>query len=178
MAQTSAGATLEEVTLTHRRADVRVASIQALLSCRTQSTATAVRARLGDLDPSVRSAAATALGELRDRESIEPLFRALDLQIYEAAGALARLVTGDAITQLTGYVGRMPFDVMTPALSELLARDDVSERIKLNLIAQLQELGTAEAKIFLEDLGDSIPRNGPDARLRQAALDAALRIVD
>lgn len=174
----SAGPVLVEVAVVHRHPDVRVAAIRALQACRPAGAADAVRERLGDPAPMVRAAAAVTLGALRDREAVDPLFRALDRQLYEAAPALASIVQDAEIPQLTGYLGRLPFDVMSPALTELLAREDVSERRKLDLIAQLQELGTSEVKYFLEQLADSIPATGRDARVRQAALDASLRIVD
>jgi HEAT repeat protein len=174
----SAGPVLIEVGVAHRHPDVRVAAIRALQACRPAGAADAVRGRLGDPAPMVRAAAAVALGALRDRDAVDPLFRALDRQLYEAAPALASIVQDTEIPRLTGYLGRLPFDVMSPALTEILAREDVSERRKLDLIAQLQELGTSEVKYFLEQLADSIPATGRDARVRQAALDASLRIVD
>lgn len=176
--QPNAGPVLLEVAIVHRHPDVRVAAIRSIQSCRPSGAASVVRARLGDPSPNVRAAAAVALGALRDRDAVDPLFLALDRQLYEAAPALANIISGDEIGRLTGYVGRLPFDVMSPALTELLAREDIPERRKLDLIAQLQELGTSEVKVFLEELADSIPATGRDARVRQAALDASLRIVD
>ncbi|MCB9627025.1 MAG: HEAT repeat domain-containing protein [Sandaracinaceae bacterium] len=174
----SAGPALIEVGLPHRHPDVRAAAIRAVQACRPPGAALAIRARLSDPAPSVRAAAAVALGGLHDHDSVEPLFLVLDRHLYEAAPSLASLVQGDEIRRLTAYVGRLPFDVMSPALTELFAREDISERNKLDLVAQLQELGTAEVKVFLEDLADSIPAQGRDARVRQAASDAAMRIVD
>lgn len=178
MRQPSAGPVLVEVAILHRHVDVRVAAIRAIEACRPPGVADAVRARLSDPSPNVRAAAAVALGTLRDRDAVDPLFRALDRELFEAAPALASLVTDGEVTRLTGYLGRLPFDVMAPALTELLAREDITERRKLDLIAQLQEMGTSEVKVFLEQLADSIPASGRDARVRQAALDASLRIVD
>ncbi|MCB9658883.1 MAG: HEAT repeat domain-containing protein [Sandaracinaceae bacterium] len=174
----NAGPALIEVALVHRHADVRAAAVRAVQSCRPPDAAVAVRARLSDPAASVRAAAAVALGGLGDHDAVEALFQVLDRNLYEAAPSLASLVRESEIGQLTAYVGRLPFDVMSPALTELLARDDISERRKLDLIAQLQELGTSEVKVFLEDLADSIPAQGRDARVRQAAMDAAMRIVD
>ena len=174
----SAGPTLVEVGLVHRNADVRAASVRALQACRAPNAATALAVRLSDPAPSVRSAAAVALGGLGDHTVVETLFRVLDRHLYEAAPSLATLVHEGEVPRLAAYVGRLPFDVMSPALTELLAREDISERRKLDLVAQLQELGTAEVKLFLEDLADSIPAQGRDARVRQAAVDAAMRIVD
>lgn len=176
--QPNAGPVLLEVAVVHRHPDVRVAAIRAIQACRPSGAGSVVRARLGDPSPNVRAAAAVALGALQDRSSVDQLFRALNHELYEAAPALASIVDGEDIGRLTDYLGRVPFDVMAPALTELLAREDIPERRKLDLIAQLQELGTSEVKMFLELLADSIPATGRDARVRQAALDASLRIVD
>jgi HEAT repeat protein len=174
----SAGPALVEVGLLHRHPDVRAAAVRALQTCRPPEAPAAIRARLSDPAPSVRAAAAVALGGLGDHAAVEPLFAVLDRQVYEAAPSLAALVSEGEVGRLTAYVGRLPFDVMSPALTELLARQDISERQKLDLIAQLQELGTSDVKVFLEDLADTIPAQGRDARIRQAAMDAAMRIVD
>lgn len=173
----SAGPTLIALAR-HRVPAVRTAAIHALVGCRVEGASEVLQRAVHDLDPAVRAAAALALGQLGDRSAVPLLFRALDRNIVEAAPSLGHLVRGEEIQQLMGYLGRVQFDAMTPALNELFARDDINQRQKLNLVAQLQELGTGAARTFLEDLIALMPPGGRDEPIRRAAMDAAMRISE
>ena len=58
----------------------------------------------------------------------------------------------------------------------LLTRRDLSEAAKLSVVAQLQEVATAEARGYLEGLSQRLPGDTP-ARVRRAIDDAVSRIA-
>lgn len=175
-ARPEAGPVLIELT-SHRRASVRLKAVQALVASRARGADGCLTTALNDGDPGVRSAAALGLGQLNARSSVETLFLALERGVLEASTAIGQLAAPADIPRLRNYVGRLPFDAMTPAFSEILARRDVPERAKLDLIAQLAEVATPEVKTYLQEFVASLPATDHSA-VRRAAEDAALRIVN
>jgi HEAT repeat protein len=135
----------------HRRPEVRVRAIEAIVAVAPKDASSVLRSRLGDQDAKVRSAAAIALGELNATDSVDALFLALDRGNLDASQALGKLLPAAQVPKLLGYLGKVPFRSMAPGLGEVLLRKDVSERDKLNLVARIQEVGTPEAKTYLGD---------------------------
>jgi HEAT repeat protein len=176
LARPEAGPVLFELA-THRRGEVRLKAIEAIVACRPRGAPDALVAALSDPDPRVRAAAAVGLGQLAARESIDSLFHALDRGILEASTSIGQLARPEHVTRLVGYLGQLPFDVVTPGLNEALARDDIPERTKLDVVARIAELATPEARTFLEELAASLPEERRNQAVRQAALEAAERIV-
>lgn len=178
LARPEAGPVLFELT-THRRPEVRAKAVQAIAAAEPRGAERALVTGLSDLDPQVRAAAALGLGQVGARGSVDPLFHAMDRGVVEASTAIGQLANPEQVTRLLGYLGRVPFDSLTPALSEVLARRDVPQRTKLDVIARLQELATPEAKAFLQDFVASLPepRRGRPDPVRQAAEEAILRIA-
>ncbi len=168
-----AGPVLFEL-LRHRRAEVRIASVDALVATRPRGAEAALIAALSDADSNVRSAAAVGLGQVGGEASIDALFHALDRNILEASTAIGQLAPPAAMERLVGYLGRVPFDALTPAFAELFARANVPERAKLQLIGRLEELATPEVKIYLADLAESFP----PGNLQRAAEEASIRIAE
>ena len=179
LARPEAGPVLFELS-THRRPEVRLKAILGIVASEPRGADRALVTALSDLDPDVRSAAAIGLGQVGARTSIDSLFHALDRGITEAATSIGQLATPEEVARLLEYLGRVPFDALSPALNEVLARRDVPERTKLEIIARLQELATPEAKTFLQDFVASLPepRRGRTDPVRQAAEEAILRIAN
>lgn len=179
LARPEAGPILFELT-SHRRAEVRLRAVQAIVAANPRGADRALVTALSDMDPRVRAAAALGLGEIGARGSIDRLFHALDRGIMEASTSIGQLATPAEVERLLGYLGQLPFGAITPALNEVLARNDMSERTKLDVIARLQELATPEAKQFLSDFVASLPepRRGRRDAIREAAEDAIARIAD
>lgn len=176
LARPEAGSILFEL-VAHRRAAVRLKAVQAIVACNPPGADRALVSALSDLDAEVRSAAALGIGELRVRGVVGPLFLAFDRNVPEAAVALGQVAQPADITRLLGYLGRVPFPNLTPALTEILGRADVPERSKLEVIGQLQELATGEVKLFLQDFVNGVT-DARLARVRRAAEDAITRIAD
>ena len=60
--------------LEHRRPEVRVRAIEAIVALKPKNAELGLQHALADLDPKVRASAATALGDLRATGSVEQLF--------------------------------------------------------------------------------------------------------
>jgi len=162
--------------LDHRRASARAKAIAALLACHARGADAALSSALSDPDPRVRGAAATGIGQLGARSSLEPLFVALDRGVYEAATAIAQIAEPAEVPRLVASMSRVPFDAISPALSELLARANVPESAKLDVVARVQALGTVEAKTFLDELLATLPVERPTP-LRRAVEAATQRMA-
>lgn len=166
-----AGPVLIEL-LSHRRPDVRQAAVEAIAATKPRRGGEALVRALDDMAPAVRSAAALGLGQLGHRAAIDTLFTALERDVLEAAQAIGQLATPQHMDRLFTFVGRMPFDVLTPAFNEIFARRDFAERAKVDLVGRLAELATPQVKTYLTELADQLP----DGRVKDAATDAAERI--
>jgi len=158
--------------LSHRDPAVRQAAVEAIAATEARGGREALVGALNDMVPSVRSAAALALGQLGEPQAVDTLFRALERDVFEAAQAIGQLATPAHMDPLFEFVGRMPFDVLTPAFNELIARGNFPDRAKIDLIGRLAELATAEVKTYLLELADQLN----DGRVKTAALEAAERI--
>lgn len=171
-----AGPVLTELA-SHRRPEVRLRAIEAISSVRPAGAEATLVTALSDGDDGVRSAAATGLGEIGARGSLEVLFLALDRGNLAASPAIGKVVEPAQAARIAGYLGRIPFYSLSPALGEVLKRADVDEATKLNVIAELQEAATPEVKGFLGDVmatgGDAL---GPN--LKRAIMRAMQEIAD
>jgi HEAT repeat protein len=138
--------------LEYRRPDVRIRAIEGIVALNPKGAEEAMQKCLSDMDSRVRSAAALALGELKSASSVELLFRALDHGNFEASQAIGQAVRSDQVPRLLGYLGTIPFHALSPALTEILQRKDISERDKLNVVSRLQDVGTHEVKNYFGDV--------------------------
>lgn len=161
---------------THRRPSVRLRAVQALVAMRGKSAERVLTNALGDSSPAVREAAAEGLGEMGAKATLDTLFKAFDRGVLLAGKAIGQLANDAALPRILAYLGRVPMPSLTPMFDALLSRRDISEATKLQLVVQLQELGTAEARGYLEGLGTRLPPDAP-ARLRRAIEDAVVRIA-
>ena len=157
----------------HRRATARQRALEALVSCRPRGASRALVQALSDADPRVRATAALGLGQLEAADAVDPLFHAFDRGVNEASTSLGQLVDADGVERLLGFLGQRPLNSLTPALDEVLARDDMATNVKLEVDGRLAELATPEVRTYLEGLAEALPP-GP---LADAAEQAALRIV-
>jgi len=160
----------------HRRPTVRLRAVQALVALRGKNAERVLTAALGDSTAAVREAAAEGLGELGAKAALDTLFKAFDRGISSASKSIGQVANDKSMPRILGYLGRVPLTSLTPLFDALLVRRDVGEAAKLQLVVQLQELGTAEARGYLEGLNTRLPPNAP-ARLRRAIEDAIVRIA-
>jgi hypothetical protein len=161
----------------HRRPEIRIRAIEAIVALKPAGSEEALRRALSDLDPRVRSAAALGLGELRATASVELLFRSLDHGNFEASQAIGLALKSDQVPRLLGYLGTIPFHTLAPALTEVMQRKDIGERDKLNVVSRLQDVGTHEVKNYFGDLMRATGEKLPPA-VSRAVLQAMQQIAD
>ncbi len=157
-------AAIEELSalLRHRRPTVRRAAVEALGQIRDPRTRALVESGLRDSDSTVRGTAATALGSMGARASVELLQRAFERSVPEAAEAIGRLGDPAAATRLLESVGRAQLSVLLPGFRRFLDRRDITDPVKLSIIEQLVSRSpTVQVKRFLQDWLDHLP---PGAR--------------
>ena len=96
----------------------------------------------------------------------------------EAAAAIGQLCTGDQCDKLADKLGKLPFDVVTSGLEQVLGRpaSDISDDAKIKIIGKLRELGTAEGNRFLKEVEKRLPKEA-SPRLRQA-VDQAIKATN
>lgn len=161
--------------VSHRRASIRVRAVQAVIACRPRGAERVLVDALSDTDAGVRGAAAEGLGTLGATGAIDALFHAMERRVPEAPMAIAHVARAGDVARFLASVGRVPFDSVAPALSEMLHRTDLTERAKLDIIGNLSELATSGVRTFLEELVAGDPGDvGP--RVIRAAREAIARI--
>ncbi len=153
----------------HRNVALRRAAVKALIKTKGPVAVRALRHALSDGDRAVRGMAATGLGTLKAKDAVSDLFLALDHNVPEAAAAVGQLCAPQECDQLSAKLGRLPFDVVTGGLDQVLFRPakDVSDDEKVKIVGKLRELGTQEANKFLKDVQKRWPQ-GWSSRVKQS----------
>jgi HEAT repeat protein len=154
---------------THRAVAIRRAAVKALTRTKGPAAAQALRKALGDSDAQVRGNAAAGLGALKAKDAVPDLFVALDHKVNEAAASIGQLCSSEQCDQLAGKLGKLPFDVVTSGLDQVLFRpaSDISDDTKIKVLGRLRELGTGEANRFLKDVETRLPKDA-SPRVKQA----------
>lgn len=169
----SGSAALAEYTV-HRNSKVRRAAAKALARTKGAAAGPALRRALSDPDPVVRGTAASALGTLKAKDAVPDLFVALDHKVNEAAASIGQLCNPEQCDQLAAKLGKLPFDVVSQALDQILFRTaDMPEDAKIKVVGRIRELGTIEANKFLRDVQKRWPANG-SKRVRQSIDQAVI----
>jgi len=154
----------------HRNAKVRRAAVKALTRTKGAPASAALKRSLSDADAVVRGTAASGLGALKAKDSVPELFIALDHRVNEAAVSIGQLCTGDQCEQLAGKLGKIPFDVVTGGLDQVLFRPaaEVSDDVKVKIVGRIREQGTIEGNKFLKDVQKRAGAAALSARVKQA----------
>lgn len=158
---------------THRNVALRRAAVKALVRTKGAAAATALKKALGDQDAQVRGVAASGLGALKAKDAVPDLFIALDHKVAEAAASIGQLCNPEQCEQLAQKIGKLPFDVVTGGLEQVLARPtaEMPDDAKIKIIGRVREMGTGEANRFLKDVQARLPK-GTSARITQAVEQA------
>jgi hypothetical protein len=164
----TAGPLLIEL-LSHRRASVRLRAVQALATCHPAGADQALAGALSDSSPEVRAAAATALADVGGVGAMDQLFLAFDRGMPEAGAAIGRLARPADITRMLGLLGHVPFTQMGPILADMLGRDGIPTRSRLEIVAALGETASADARALLEQYAQAHPGTDPVTRAAEAA---------
>ncbi len=160
---------------THRNSKIRRAAAKALTRTKGAAAATALKRALSDSDPVVRGTAASGLGALKAKDAVLELFVALDHRVNEAAASIGQLCTMEQCEQLAGKLGKLPFDVVTGGLDQVLFRPpaDINDDAKVKIIGRIREQGTIEGNKLLRDVQKRWPATW-SKRVRQAIDQAVM----
>jgi HEAT repeat protein len=159
----------------HRSPDVRRAAARALIKTRGPKAIAALRKALRSSDPQVRGIAATGLGSMGAKDAISDLFAALDHKVSEAAAAIGQLCAVKDCEKLVARLGKLPLDVMTSGLDQILFRPpaEIPDDQKIAIVGRLRELGTKDAGRYLIDVAERWPENW-SKKVKQA-IDSAVK---
>lgn len=158
-----------------RRASIRAKSLEALGILGGSDAIAAIRRGLDDDDATVRAAAVAGISAANDRASVEVLLRAFDRGVTEAAPVVGRLGTPEQVRLLLGYLGHAPLEAVLPGCAEALGRAELPQRLRLDIVARLTELGTENIRTFFTEVQPNLPGNANDA-VQRAVNDAIMRI--
>jgi HEAT repeat protein len=155
----------------HRALPIRKAAVQALAKTKGPAAVKALRAALSDPEPAVRGIAGMSLGGLKAHDALGDLFRALDRGLPEAAVSIGELCAEGECQQLAGKLGKLPFDVVTSGLDEILFRpaNEVNDDLKVKVVEGVRDVGTGPANQFLKQV---------QARMKTAASPKVKQAVD
>jgi len=162
----------------HRDPKVRRAAIRALAKATgggaVATSAPALRGALSDPDAQVRALAATGLGSLKAKVAVRDLFLALDHHVYEAAVSIGQLCDPADCDALVGRLGKIPFDVVTTGIDQLLFRPaaEVTDDQKIAVVDRVRDLGTRDANKFLKNVQGRWAKTG-SVKVRRE-IDAAV----
>jgi HEAT repeat protein len=161
----------------HRRAAARVATFASIARIGGERANLLLAGGLRDSDAGVRGACAHSLGERGARTQIEPLFRAFERGVPEAAVAVARLAKPAELARFHARLGLAPIQNMLAGYEQLLLRTDIDEATKLDVIARLGEVASLSVKRFLERLQADHDWSR-QLRVQRSLSDTARRIDD
>jgi HEAT repeat protein len=158
---------------THRNVSLRRAAVKAMIRAKGPAAGAALKKALGDQDAQVRGVAASGLGALKAKDAVPDLFIALDHKVAEAAASIGQLCAPEQCEQLAQKIGKLPFDIVTGGLEQVLARPatDMPDDAKIKIIGRVREMGTGEANRFLKDIQSRLPKE-TSPRIKQAVEQA------
>jgi hypothetical protein len=159
----------------HRRPQVRVRAVLALAALKTDATEPALIRALADSSDEVRDAAADGLALAGAKHALAALFQAFDRGVSKAGSALGQLADASALPRITSYFGRVSFVGLSPLLDAMFARRNLSEDIKLGLVRDIAKQANADARGYLEGLGEKLPSDAP-ANLRKTIAETVARM--
>lgn len=160
----------------HRNPKIRRAAVKGLTRTKGPSAAAALKRSLSDSDAVVRGTAASGLGALKAKDAVPELFIALDHRVNEAAVSIGQLCNPEQCELLAAKLGKLPFDVVTGGLDQVLFRGaaDVSDDAKVKIIGRIREQGTIEGNKFLKEVQKRSTAAGMSARVRQSIDQAVM----
>jgi hypothetical protein len=165
LGQPSAGPVLFDLAM-HRRPKIRALAIEAIAAIKPPGAEGVLVSALSDNNAEVRAKAAVGLGEIEAVGSMETLFRALDRGVLEASEAIGKVITANRVTDLLGYLNKLPLHSLGPALITVLGRADVATKAKLTIVGRLEEMATPEVKNHLVDFLAKYGETAPKALVR------------
>jgi hypothetical protein len=160
----------------HRRVAARARAFTALarVAGSDRGLRELVASGLRDSAPEVRVAAARALETLKATEATPVLLKALGRGVPEAAVTLGAIGDAKSLEAYNAYLRKQPLDVMLAGYDRYLQRPDLNEKVKLDVIARLEDVSGPVVLRFMSALAR---RPQLSAAVRQSASASTLRIA-
>jgi HEAT repeat protein len=161
----------------HRSPDLRRRAIKALGAVRDPKANDMIVAillsRLGDGTPDVRAAAGEALAARRESRAAVRLYALVKRGEPGAAGPLAALAAPDLVPQIAELAGTVDDGVLATTLGEYVKRDDVPDKLRIDVLRTIGGLAGAAATTALVEYVASVPAkdNRPSKKEAQKVLD-------
>jgi HEAT repeat protein len=146
-----------EVYAGNRTPDIRRRAIKALGAIKDERAVAPLLTALGDAAPDVRAAAADALAARKEGRAGPRLLALVKRNDLGVAAALGQLATPDLVPQLAELQGSVDDNVVATALGEYVKRDDVPDRLRVDVIHTIARLSGAAATTALVEYLASIP---------------------
>jgi hypothetical protein len=159
----------------HRRAGVRARAALALAALKAEVSEPALVRALSDSDEEVRDAAADGLALMGAKRSLPALFQAFDRGVGKAGSAIGQLVDPGSLPRVTSYFGRVSFVGLAPVLDALFARRNLGDDVKLGLVQNIAKQNNADARGYLEGLGEKLPSDA-SGNLRRTITETVARM--
>lgn len=159
----------------HRRPDARARAYTALANLRDSRDIPIITEGLRDSAAPVRAQVAVLLGQLQAVQAVADLLRALELGVHPAAASIGKLGDAASVGLYAKQLGRLPLPVMLEGYGQYLERADISESVKLEIVASLEQVSGATVKAFLNARVQN-PAKNTTPKLQQAMLTSAGRI--
>lgn len=159
----------------HRRAQVRRRAYAAIAAVHDPRARQLLEQGLRDSDRGVRGAAADLLGRTGARASLDLLFRAFDRGVVEAASAIGRLGDASSVERFDEHLGHAPLSVMLSGYEQYLARTDIDEDTKVEIVGRLGDVSGRTVREFLGQYLLTFPERDR-SRLRTVVRDTLARI--
>ena len=159
----------------HRRQSARREAYKALIATKGPVRSHLERG-LGDSDRSIRAMCAKALGEVGAQASLEPLFRAFDRGVVQAATSIGKIGNVKALGRYNKYLEKRPLGTLLSGYREFLLRKDIPLKNKDKLVDVLGEVSSPMVRRFLQRYLKEIPSNGRFRKHRKHVEKVILRI--
>ena len=130
-------------------------------------------ARLGDGAPDVRAAAGEALAARHEVKAAPRLYALIKRGDAGAAEPLAALASPGLVPQIAELAGTVDDGVLATTLGEYVKRDDVPDKLRVDVLRTIGGLAGASATTALVEYVASVPAkdNRPSKREAQKLLD-------
>lgn len=157
----------------HRNPELRQRAVKALGGIRDPHVVPTLLARLGDAAPDVRTAAAESLAARKEPKASPRLFALVKRGDAGAAAPLAALATPDLVPQIAELAGAVDDGVLATALGEYVKRDDVPDKLRVDVLRTINRLGGPSATTALVEYLASVPakEDRPSKKEAQKLLD-------
>jgi hypothetical protein len=159
----------------HRRPSARLAAYTGIARIKGEAADGVLAQGLRDSAAEVRGLCARSLAERGAKGQLDMLFRAFVRGVPEASFAIGRLGDAGSVVRFEQQLNRLPLAVMLAGYEQFLLRDDISEPVKLELVAHLGEVASPPVRRFLEQML-AAKKWSKQPYLQRALLETAKRI--